>query len=212
MVAVLLVVPLRPQRVLITGVLMWFRSLSALVNDALDRMLDTSNPPMRADVRALDAAYAALESTAVPLRQATFGRNSAQLIEIRAVCSAARNYARSFANSVDHAHFPRGPRLAAAADQLRTSMAAIDDRIATGEHRTYTRSAALFEMANRAAPIDILLADLAINDLTLLDGALATLADALGMTVVDHDTTTPDRNVQGGPASARDAEPIRRQV
>lgn len=212
LVAVLFVVPLRPQRVLITGVLLWFRSLSALVNDALDRMLDTSQPPMRTDMRALDAAYAALESTAAPLRRATFGSNSAQLTEIRAVCSAARTYARSFANAVDYTHFPQGPRLTVATDQLRNSMAAIDNRIATGEHGTYTRSAALFEMASRAAPVDILLADLAINDLTLLDGALATLAYALGMTVVDHDTTPPDRIVPGEPVSARDVEPSRPQV
>jgi uncharacterized membrane protein YccC len=211
-VTVLFVVPLRPQRVLITGVLLWFRSLSALVNDALDRMLDTSHPPMRADMRALDAAYAALESTAAPLRQATFGRNSAQLTEIRAVCSAARNYARSFANTVDHTRFPHGARLTAAAGQLRDSMAAIDKRIETGENGTYTRSAALFEMASSAAPVDVLLPNLAINDLTLLDGALATLAYALGMTVVDHDTTPPDGNVQDGPRSARDVEPLRPQV
>ena len=198
-VTVLFVVPLRPQRVLTTGVLLWFRSLSALVNDALDRMLDTSHPPMRADMRAVDAAYAALESTAAPLRQATFGRYSAQLTEIRTVCSGARDYARSFANTVDHTHFSRGPRLTAATDQLRNSMAAIDKRIETGEHGTYTRSAALFEMASRIAPVDILLPNLAINDLMMLDGALATLANALGMTVVDHDTTLPDRNVPGAP-------------
>jgi uncharacterized membrane protein YccC len=211
-VTVLFVLPLRPQRVLTTGVLLWFRSLSALVNDALDHMLDKSHPPIRADMRAVDAAYAALESTAAPLRQATFGRNSAQLTEIRAVCSAARNYARSFANAVDHTHFRHGPPLTAAANQLRNSMAAIDKRIATGEHGTYTRSAALFEMANRAGPVDILLPNLAINDLTLLDGALATLAYALGMTVVDHDTTPPDPIVRGGPVSARDVEPLRPPV
>ena len=91
-------------------------------------------------------------------------------------------------------------------------MAAIDKRIETGEHGTYTRSAALFEMASRVAPVDILLPNLAINDLTMLDGALATLANALGMTVVDHDTTLPDRNVPGGPVPARDGEPLRPQV
>ena len=52
-----------------------------------------------------------------------------------------------------------------------------------------------------------LLADLAINDLTLLDGALATLAHALQMTVVDYDTTPLD----GGPPASpsRDIEPLR---
>ena len=125
------------------------------------------------------------------------------------VCSAARNYARSFAEAVDHTHFPQGPRLTAAANQLRESMAAIDKWLATSGHGTYTRSAALFEMASRAGPVDILLADLAINDLTQLDGALATLAHALQMTVVDHDTTPLD----GGPPASpwRDIEPLRRR-
>jgi hypothetical protein len=57
-------------------------------------------------------------------------------------------------------------------------------------------------MANRVAPVDILLPNLAITDLMMLDGALATLANALGTTVVDHDTTLPERNMLGGPSPA----------
>jgi len=60
-------------------------------------------------------------------------------------------------------------------------MAAIDHRLASGEHGHIHAVRALFEMASRAGPVDILLADLAINDLTLLDGALATLAQTIQM-------------------------------
>jgi uncharacterized membrane protein YccC len=186
---VLLVVPLRPQRVLTTGVLLWFRSLSTLVNDGLDRMLGGRDESLRADVRAVDASYAALESVAVPLRRATYGRNSAQLTEIRSVSSAARNHARSFAVCVESATIPASPRLDAAAAQLRDSMASIEGRIETGQHATYTRSGALVELAARETDADNIVAQRTLTDLTLLDGALARLALALQMTVVDYDTT-----------------------
>jgi uncharacterized membrane protein YccC len=186
---VLLVVPLRPQRVLTTGVLLWFRSLSTLVNDGLDRMLGRRDESLRADVRAVDASYAALESVAMPLRRATYGRNSAQLTEIRSVSSAARNHARSFAVCVESATIPPSPRLDAAADQLRDSMANIEGRIETGQHATYTRSGALLELAARETAADNVIAQRTLSDLTLLDGALARLALALQMSVVDYDTT-----------------------
>jgi uncharacterized membrane protein YccC len=188
-VTVLLVVPLRPQRVLTTGVLLWFRSLSTLVNDGLDRMLGDRDQSLRADVRAVDASYAALESVAMPLRRATYGRNSAQLTEIRSVSSAARNHARSFAVGVESATIPPSPRLDAAAAQLRDSMASIEGRIETGQHATYTRSGALLELATRETAADNILAQRTVSDLTLLDGALARLALALQMSVVDYDTT-----------------------
>ncbi len=188
-VTVLLVVPLRPQRVLTTGVLLWFRSLSSLVDGGLDRMLGGRDESLRADVRAVDASYAALESVAMPLRRATYGRNSAQLTEIRSVSSAARNYARSFAVGVESAEIPPSPRLDAAAAQLRDSMASIEGRIETGQHATYTRSGALLELAARETDADNILAQRTLRDLTLLDGALARLAHALQMSVVDYDTT-----------------------
>ncbi|HZD96854.1 MAG TPA: FUSC family protein, partial [Micromonosporaceae bacterium] len=188
-VTVLLVVPLRPQRVLTTGVLLWFRSLSTLINGGLDRMLGGRDHSLRADVRAVDASYAALESVATPLRRATYGRNSAQLAEIRTVSSAARAHARSFAVGVESTKIPRSPRIDAAAAQLRDSIASIDGRIETGRHATYTRSGALLELAARETAADNVLAQRTLRDLTLLDGALARLALALQMTVIDYDTT-----------------------
>jgi uncharacterized membrane protein YccC len=190
---VLVVVPLRPQRVLTTGVLLWFRSLTVLVDGALTHLLGGANDPVRAHARDLDSAYAAFESTAVNLRRSTFGRNSTQLAEIRSISAAARNYARSFAVGASVLQLPGNVYLAEAAEQMRASMAAIDDRIETGEHNTYTRSAALAEQARHALPggkhPDR--AALVLRDLALLDGTLARLAGALQMTIDDHDTTQP---------------------
>ena len=190
-VTVLFIVPLRPQRVLVAGVLLWFRALTALVDESLDRLIcgpGASTGSLRPAVRSLDAAYAGLEATATPLRRATFGRNSDQLGEIRTVSAAARGYARSLAAAVESVHACDLPALPAAADQLRASAAAIENRIATGEHGTYVRSAALVEIAARALPPGESPLRLALRDLTLLDGALARLAASLAMTVTDHDT------------------------
>ncbi len=198
-VTVLVIVPLRPQRVLTAGVLLWFRSLTVLLDAALDRLIDGGHASLRSAVRDLDAAYAALEATAVPLRGGTFGRNSDQLEEIRAVSAAARGYARSLAVGVEESS--RVPGLQAAADQLRESVAAIDRRIETGEHGAYVRSAALVEVAADGLPED---GDdqerLALRDLTLLDGALARLAAALQMDVRDHDTSAAAPAAPDGPS------------
>lgn len=183
---------------LTTAVLQWFTALRALVEAVLGR-LDGEQEPVPPLVRALDAAYAALESTALPLRRATFGRNSAQLTEVLSVGGAARQYARSLAVEVQDAEaggdapsWPRSRALVAAADQLRASMDAVEHRIRTGEQGCYVRSAALVALALddvrlRHSPLEH-----ALRDLTLLDGTLARLATALRMDVADHDTS-PER-------------------
>ena len=196
-VTVLVIVPLRPQRVLTAGVLIWFRALSSLVRSALDRLVEAPPDPLplRPLVRDLDAAYAALEATAVPLRSTTFGRNSAQLREIRAVSAAARHYARSLAAETEAAAGCAPAEFAVAADQLRTSLASIEQRIETGCHGRYVRSAALVELTLRSVGTDQRDLRLALRDLTLLDGALARLAAALEMDVLDHDTTDGEPDV-----------------
>jgi hypothetical protein len=191
---VLLIVPLRPQRVLTAAFLGWFRALRQLL-DAVFGRAEGSQLPLRPLVRELDAAYAALEATAAPLRRATFGRNSAQLTELLSVASAARQYLRSLAAQIEDASEdqalaagPAAGSLRAAADQLGRSLDAVEHRIRTGERGCYTRSAALVALTldnlrPRHSPVRH-----ALRDLTLLDGALARLAAALRMEVDDHDT------------------------
>jgi uncharacterized membrane protein YccC len=202
-VTVLLIVPLRPQRVLTSGVLLWFTALRRLLGAVLGR-IDGPREPLRPLVRDVDAAYAALVATATPLRQVTFGRNSTQLTEILVVSSGARQHARALASEIEHAEadgevlpWADNGQLRAAADQLRTSAAAIEHRIATGEHGRYVRCSALIALAvddlrPRRSPLAH-----ALSDLTLLDGSLARLATALRMDVDDQDTGRPAADALG---------------
>ena len=198
-ITVLVIVPLRPQRVLTAGILLWFRALTALLDEALDRL--QGGPPMslRPAVRNLDAAFAALEATAAPLRRSTFGRNSAQLSEVRAVSAAARSYSRSLAVGAEDSRTALDLR--AAARQLRASVAAIDERVETGAHGVYVRSASLVDLAAHGFPAGDTAERLALRDLTLLDGALARLAAALQMDVQDHDTISTTEATEATEAS-----------
>jgi uncharacterized membrane protein YgaE (UPF0421/DUF939 family) len=202
-VVVLLVVPLRSQRVLATAVLLWFRALHVLVDAELDA-IGAARQPLRPLVRQLDAAYAALATTATSARRVTFGRTSTQIDEIVAVSSAACQYARSLAALTEQGDaIPQGP-VREAAGQLRDSLQAIEDRLASGDNGVYVRSASLValtldDLRRRHSP-----AAAALEDLTRLDGALARLATALQMRVSDYDTgqstepaPMPDRSQTG---------------
>jgi hypothetical protein len=213
-VTVLVIVPLRPQRVLTTAVLLWFTALRALVEAVLEPEAG-EQPPLRPLVRDVDAAYAALVATAAPLRRATFGRNSTQLTELLSVAAAVRQYARSLAAGVedaaddpDVASWSGDGALRSGADQLRSSLAAVELRLRTGERESYVRSAALVALARDDVRAHGPSLQHALRDLTMLDGALARLATALQMPVADHDTGTGVRAAPAAPtADARGPAP-----
>jgi hypothetical protein len=192
-VTVVLIVPLRPQRVLTTGLLQWMRALRSLLDAVLDR-LDGERVPLHPLVRRADAAYAALVTTATSVRGLGFG-HTAQIAQVLALASATRQYARSLAGWLEHAdsadtRLPGagGPAQRAAAEQLRASLRAIEDRLTTGEHGTYVRSASLLALAlDELRQRPSRLAD-ALHDLGGLDACLAQLATTLRMDVTDHDT------------------------
>jgi uncharacterized membrane protein YgaE (UPF0421/DUF939 family) len=211
---VLVIVPLRPQRVLTTGLLLWFQKVRGLIDAVLDRLVDRDevdrdevnrdetdrdeadreDVALRPAVRELDAAYAALVATAAPLRRATFGRNSAQLTDLLAISAAVRLYARSLAAQAETGEPGEQTRAAdcalrAVAEQVRASTSAIERRIETGEHGCYVRASALVELAAEHVRPRHGALQHALRDLTLLDGALARLAAALQMEIQDHDTT-----------------------
>ena len=79
-------------------------------------------------------------------------------------------------------------------------MAAIDKRIETGEHGTYTKAAGLIEIASRTAP-DGGSAQMLLRDLRKFDSVLSRLANALQMTVLDHYTVPePELDPEAEPA------------
>lgn len=200
---VLCIVPLRPQRVLTTGMLLWVGALRRLLEAVFPR-LDGRREPPRPLVRDLDAAYAALVATATPLRGATFGRNRSQLVEVLCVSSAVRQYARSLAVQTEEVRaageFPPwadlGP-LSAAAEQLRRSVDRIGHHLATGEQGRYVRSSSLVaflldDLRPQLSPLTNV-----VSDLTMLDGALARLAAALRMELADRDSDWRGGNAVG---------------
>jgi hypothetical protein len=200
---VLFIVPLRPQRVFTTGVLLWVGALRRLLEAVFVR-LDGRREPLRPLVRDVDASYAALVATATPLRRATFGRNHGQLTEVLCVSSAVRQYARSLAAGAEEVQADRqtvpwaaiGP-LRAATEQLRTSVDGIEHCLATGEQGSYVRSSALVALLlDDLRPQRSTLSNM-VADLTQLDGALARLAAALRMEVTDHDTDRPGGDAVG---------------
>jgi len=167
----------------------YFRALRTVVLAALQRLLEPgAAPPTRADVRALDAAYASLNVTAKPLQRGMLGRYTGPVVDLLAVAGACRNYARTLTIGVHHwpaiADADRSA-LTAAVEEMRSSMTAIETRLRDGGRRGYVRSAGLFQPLS-----DHIDSPRVLRDLMLLDAALAKLADGLGMAVTDHDTMT----------------------
>src|SRR5262249_23312036 len=159
-------------------VLQWLRALRTLL-DAVLAHLDGEREPLQPLIRRLDAAYAALVATAIPLRGLGLSHDpSNQITQILSRSTATRQYARSLAGwfqATQSAELPgpASPALQAVAEQLRASLQSIEDRLTTGAPDAYVRSAslvasALDEQSGRPSP----LAD-ALNDFALLDGALA---------------------------------------
>jgi uncharacterized membrane protein YccC len=194
---VLFILPLRPQRVLTTGMRLWVTALRRLLQAVFGR-LDGEREPLQPLIGAADVAYAELVATAAPLRWTTLGRRSSQLTEVLADSSAARQYARSLAASVERAEadgealpWADDAQLRPGAEQLRASIDAIAHRLDTGENGRYVRSAAFLALTIDRLRLQPSRFALVLKDLTHLDGALARLAIALEMEVGDHDTTMP---------------------
>ncbi|MCW2526357.1 MAG: hypothetical protein JWM76_1217 [Pseudonocardiales bacterium] len=224
-IAVVVIFPLRPSRVLETAIDTYLESLQDLVAYSLSTLSRLpagveARPPTRLDVRELDAAYQSLLITAQPLRIGLLGHRQTRLNEGLAVASAARYYARNLAAGVEYSDVRSTPEMDAAAAVLLSSLTALREDSAKertegersegentgGEHSeagrrgVYIRSAALFDQAYRtAAGPDDSIGDarLVVRDIMLLDGAMARLARARGMTVVDTDTGTASGSAPG---------------
>ena len=202
-VAVLVVVcvlPLYPRRVTRVATREFLRSLGVLTDAAVHRLRTACDPStadatrggldaLRFAARDLDAAYQAIVATSAPLRLPVTGATDALTRQLLHSVNAARDYARNLI--VDTARPQRfepvdAEALLAAGAQLRESIEQIS---AAGEHRdgdqrTYVRAAGLFEHVGAGATSG----SLALRDLQLIDGVMANLAAAAGLTVRALDT------------------------
>jgi uncharacterized membrane protein YgaE (UPF0421/DUF939 family) len=202
MAVVLLVFPLHTRRVLHVALRQFVQAVGRLAGHASDHLLGADHDTgttMRADARAVDAAYQALMAAAGPLRP--LGRDTRGALRL---ASAARNYSRNLIADTRRAGLAglAGARLRQdielASVTLRHSVDVVAGALTGSRETTYTRSAAIFDQAERRveerASTDES-AQLAIRDLKLIDGTMAELAEAMGLAITDYDT------VRAGPVS-----------
>ena len=144
--------------------------------------------------RAVDAAYQAVAATAHPLRRGLFSDLDGDAGRAVRLATAARNYGRNLVGDVE-AIGPFDEELCAelsrGCETLNTSMATLVAAVEGPRQVPYTRSSALFDRAERRledTPGTVAPGQLAIRDLKLIDGAMARLAEVMGLPVTSYDT------------------------
>jgi uncharacterized membrane protein YgaE (UPF0421/DUF939 family) len=196
-VVTVLVLPLRTRRVLRVAVRGQVQAIGRLADHASDHLLGEDHDTeatLRSDARAVDAAYQALTVTARPVRRNPSGAINQDTAKALRLATAARNYSRNLVTDTETAGpLDPGTRLdiELASATLHQSLDVVAAALTGPRDAIYTRSAALFDQAERrieersgtARP-----AQLAIRDLKLIDGTMAQLAEALGLAITDYDT------------------------
>ncbi len=193
---VTVVLPLRTRRVLRVALRDHIQALARLVDRATDCLLAQEHETegtLRADARAVDATYQALIATAQPLQRNLFGSRDEDTAAVVRLASASRNYGRNLVGDVDGV----GPLdtetsldVARARATLRQSMDTVAEALNGPRDVTYTRSSALFDLAERRLQERTTLerGPLVLRDLKLIDGAMAGIAEVIGLSITDHDT------------------------
>lgn len=197
---VLFVFPIRIRQVVAVATREHLQALDEVVGLAVERLSRAgSDSELRAAARRLDAAYQALEAATRPLRGRLPGVSGGGLREqFWYAATSSRHYARNLVIDTGWSScLPAGAGadLQTAAKLLSTSLGEIIEAIQAQSFtdRTYLRSAALFDrIATDLDDDDVTTPrQLAFRDLELIDGALATLAQSLGMRIESLDTATP---------------------
>ena len=195
---VTLVFPLRTRRVLRVAMREQVEAVGRLVDHAGSHLLGADHEEvstLRADARSVDASYQALVATAQPLRRSLFGSYDDYTEGVMRLANVSRNYSRDLVNDVETARcLDPGTRadIERATATLHTSLDVLAGALNGSRDVTYTRSAALFDRAERRLETHAGEADegqLALRDFQLIDGAMATLADSIGLERTDFDTT-----------------------
>jgi uncharacterized membrane protein YgaE (UPF0421/DUF939 family) len=199
-IVVLVVLPLRTRRVLRVALRAHVKAIGRLVDHAVGHLMgndDDIDTTLRADARAVDASYQALVATAMPLRRNLFGSLDEETNEAMRLAAASRNYSRNLVADVA----PTGLLDTAAridieqaSETLRQSLDTVAGAVTGSRDGTYTRSAALFDRAERRLEDDVgavgAAGSLALRDLKLVDGTMARLAELMSLRIADYDTGT----------------------
>jgi uncharacterized membrane protein YccC len=199
-VVVLLVVPLRTQRVLRVAFRNHIRAIGVLVDHASAVLTSDGPVPeqdgLRNDARAVDAAYQALVATAQPLLRGAFGHVDEEMSRVVRLASASRNYSRSLVTDLASGSPLEGElrgEVGVATATLRRSMDTVAHAMTDPEKGVYVRASSLYDRAAggwEAGAGGVAVENLPVRDLQLIDGSMATMAELVGLQVTDLDTDT----------------------
>lgn len=203
---VLFVLPLKTRHVLRVAFTDQLQAIRQMTEHATRRLLgaDGGDTTLRADARAVDAAFQAVIATAQPLRRSYFGDLDEKTSGAVRMAAASRHYCRNLVADLEAAGaLDTGTRLdiKRAAATLGESLETIEKALTGPREGTYVRSSALFEQAERrleARDGPVSPAQLAIRDLKLVDGAMAELAKMLGLDIANYDTDAAQTQSAGG--------------
>jgi uncharacterized membrane protein YgaE (UPF0421/DUF939 family) len=194
---VMLVFPLRTRHVLRIALRSHVQAIGRMADHATRSLLgedDQVAGTLRADARAVDASYQALVATAQPLRRNLFGNLDEETGQAMRLASASRNYSRNLVADVKAtglADTETRMEIEQASAALHDSLEVVAGAFTGSRDATYTRSSALFERAERRLEGGLAVAgegQLAIRDLKLIDGAMARMAELMGLRITDYDT------------------------
>jgi hypothetical protein len=197
MIVAATVLPLRTRRVLRVAFRNLVQAIARLVDDASGHLLERNDDierTLRLDGRDIDASYQAMVATAGPLRRNIAGRLDEEIGWVMLLASSCRHYSRNLVADVEAVGLldseSRGD-IERASRTLHESLEAIA-RASTGSRDVvYTRSSALFDRAERhldEGSANVGAGQLAVRDFMLIDGAMARMAEIMGLVITDFDT------------------------
>jgi uncharacterized membrane protein YgaE (UPF0421/DUF939 family) len=207
---VVLVLPLRTRRVLRIALRDHIHAVSQIADHASRYLTGKgTDGTLHADARAVDASYQALVATAQPLRRNLFGTLDSETGQVVRLALASRNYGRNLVADIEATSpVDAGTRagIERASTTLLNSMEVVAGALTGSRDVTYTRSSALFEWAEHQLDERFDVTDsgrLAIRDLKLIDGAMARMAEIMGLNIADYDTSAAPRVITA-PATRND--------
>ena len=182
----------RVARVALRGYLAAMASLLRHAYAALDGAEDAV--VLQGDTRELNTAYGALAASIQSMRRVGAGAQSQRAGATMAAATAGRRYVLNLVRDIQPAAAP-DPDTTALLDRgcqtLQASLTVLQSAVAGPDGGSYTRSASLFDLIEQrlAAPGSNAGHDyLALRDLRAIDGALAELAEVLGLDITSYDT------------------------
>jgi uncharacterized membrane protein YgaE (UPF0421/DUF939 family) len=195
-IVALTVLPLRTRRVLDVGMRHLVEAVGQLVEHASDHLLgddhDLGNT-MRADARAVDAAYQALIATAQPLRRSLVGKLDDDIASALVLASAARNYSRNLVADTEVATLidvKERHTFLRARSTLLASIEVVGICVTGTRDGEYIRSSSLFERVEQDLDTSGTgIINLSLRDFKLIDGVMARMAEMMNLRIGDFDTT-----------------------